>query len=377
MTSEPRGGGRSSARRRLSVLWRRLRGGALTPGRAAASVGVGVFVGALPLYGLHFPLCVAFCLPLRLDVVSAYLAAHINNPFTGAGLLTLEVEVGSLLLTGRFTAFDLERARETGVSGFALQAGVGAVVVGLTLAVVGAAVTGVVAGRRARHHDARLGLDKTIARYERARRADRMYVRGKLRGDPLVSSLRDLGEVGAVLDAGAGRGQFGLLLLDWGAASSVEGFDWDERKVEVARLAASGDAQFSVGSLTERELRGAQTLLLLDVLHYLSIAEQDSLLARAASSLRPGGRLVVREVDEGSGWRAALTRLTERLAIRLGYQRGRTVQVRPSAEIVAVLEASGLECEVGPSSEGTPFSNVVIVARRPDDRQVDSPKRSG
>jgi uncharacterized protein (DUF2062 family) len=108
---------------------------------------VGVFVGSLPLYGLHLPLCTLICLPLRLDVVAAYLAAHISNPIVAPFLLVLEVNVGSLVLTGQLAPFDIARAKSTGVSGFAAQTAVGAVLVGAVLAAFGAALAYLVASR--------------------------------------------------------------------------------------------------------------------------------------------------------------------------------------------------------------------------------------
>jgi uncharacterized protein (DUF2062 family) len=38
---------------RIRALWRRLRGGDQSPGRVALAVAVGLFIGSLPLYGLH------------------------------------------------------------------------------------------------------------------------------------------------------------------------------------------------------------------------------------------------------------------------------------------------------------------------------------
>jgi len=130
---------RASLRQNLRTVWRRLRGGEFSPTRFALSLAVGFFIGSLPLYGLHLPLCMAVCLPLRLDVLVAYVAAHVSNPLLAPLLLVLEVNVGSWLLVGRHAVFDVARARETGVSGFVVQAAVGAVVVGAALAVVGAA----------------------------------------------------------------------------------------------------------------------------------------------------------------------------------------------------------------------------------------------
>ncbi len=99
---------------RWARLWRRLRGGGLTRARAAASVGVGLWVGSLPVYGLHFPLCLALALPFSLDLVLAYLAANVSNPLFAPFLVYAEIQVGSLLLDGHFAPFSLEHARTSG-----------------------------------------------------------------------------------------------------------------------------------------------------------------------------------------------------------------------------------------------------------------------
>src|SRR5688572_22335354 len=129
-------------------MWRILRGGESSPARLAASIALGLFIGCLPLYGLHLPLCLGACLLLRLDAVVAYLAANISNPLLAPFILTAEVEVGSLLLTGEHAAFDVERARRVGIVGFAAQAAVGGLVVGLFMAVIGGAAAYALAPRK-------------------------------------------------------------------------------------------------------------------------------------------------------------------------------------------------------------------------------------
>jgi hypothetical protein len=59
-----------------------------------------------------------------------------------------------------------------------------------------------------------------------------------------------------------------------------------------------------------------------------------------------------------------VTELQERVTTRLGFNRGARVNVRPIAALTKVLEAEGFECEVTPCWGGTPFANVLIVARR-------------
>jgi uncharacterized protein (DUF2062 family) len=352
----------------LARFWRVLRGGKSTPGKLAASAALGLFVGSLPLYGLHFPLCLAACLLFRLDLVLAYLAANISNPFVAPFLVTLEVEVGSYLLHGEAASFDVKHARELGASGFFAQAAVGSVVVGGVLAALGGAVTWLLASKTARPaSELDAARERTITRYRTSGVGDRKYVEAKLRYDPVLGCIAELGlDLGNVLDAGAGRGQLGLCLLELGQARTLSGFDLDARKIDVARRAAGDSARFEVGDLKNAEFSNFDTLLLVDVLHYLGAETQDALLERAARALAPGGRILIRETDGARRRSGYFTRLAERAARLTGWHRGnQTLCFRPLAELVARLEALGLRCRALDASRGTPFSNELLVAVRP------------
>jgi uncharacterized protein (DUF2062 family) len=352
----------------LSRLWRILRGGESSPARLGAAVAIGLFIGCLPLYGLHLPLCLGACLLFRLDAVVAYLAANISNPLIAPFLLTAEVEIGSLLLTGRHAAFDVERARSVGIVGFVKQAAVGGVVVGLVLAILGGGAAYALSPSRARKRAPELlaAIERTLHRYTSAGVADRQYVRGKLKHDPALDCLANLEfDLGDTVDAGAGRGQFGLCLLELGRIKSLIGFDLDDRKVALARLAGRGDAAFKVLDMAQAELPNADTFLFIDVLHYLPEAEQDALLQRAAQCLRPGGRLLIRDANRKRGARSWVTRALERLATATGWHRTRSkLCFRSADELVQALERAGLACRVQGAAQGTPFDNVFIVAQR-------------
>ncbi len=355
----------------IARIWRRLRGTRQSPARVALAVAIGLFIGCLPLYGLHVVLCAVLCLPLGLDFVLAYLVANISNPLVAPFLITLEVEVGSLLVTGRHAGFTLARAKETGVLGFVWQAFTGSVIVGGVLAALGSGVAYSVARRRGATHEVEArddaldaAVQRTIARYTRAARGDRFNVLGKLHWDPLTKMLAELPrDLGRVVDAGAGRGQFGLLLLELGACRELYGFDSDARKVQAASRAANGEACFETRDLLELPARPCDTLLLFDVLHYLPEAEQDELLRRASRVTRD--RIVLRELDARAGTRSALTRLGEWLSERLGMHRGRAGRhYRPIAHYRALLSELGFGCDEHGASQGTPFGNVLLVATR-------------
>jgi SAM-dependent methyltransferase len=269
-------------------------------------------------------------------------------------------------------AFDLTQARATGVLGFVLEAALGSVFVGATLAVAGGLLSLVIArafGARdstaAPPPDAlEQAIGRTVARYGTAPLGVRYYVAGKLAADPAVPELARLGPLGRVLDAGSGRGQFGLLLLELGRLDSLTGFDSDARKVRFSVAAARGEAHFSEQDLAHVTTFDADTVLLLDVLHYLTLAEQTALFQHISSSSGVS-RLVIRELDARGGSASRWTRFAEWIATRTGYNRAtRPLCYRSTAELERELEGLGWQCRTRAASRGTPFGNVLTVATR-------------
>jgi 2-polyprenyl-3-methyl-5-hydroxy-6-metoxy-1,4-benzoquinol methylase len=189
-----------------------------------------------------------------------------------------------------------------------------------------------------------------------------MYVAAKLRSDPLTRLLATLPfDLGSVLDAGAGRGQFGLFLVELGRCRELSGFDGDERKVKVAQLAASDSVHFEQRDLLALPEAEVDAVLLIDVLHYLPLLEQDDLLRACARVAR--AQIVIRELDAVAGARNFVTRAGEWLTKLTGYNRGRAARhYRPASAITEQLERLGFSCNVQSASKGTPFGNVLIVA---------------
>jgi uncharacterized protein (DUF2062 family)/2-polyprenyl-3-methyl-5-hydroxy-6-metoxy-1,4-benzoquinol methylase len=367
----------------LRGVWRRLRGTRGSALRAALAVAIGLFIGCQPLYGLHFVLVLLVCVPLRLDAALSYLVANISNPLVAPFLIVAEVETGSFVMSGHWVKLDVEQARATGAAGFAGQLALGGVLVGAVLALIGFGLAFALAwwGARLRGESAAASSDpaptlegqqelsaaieRTRRRYDACPASARYYVAGKLALDPVNRLLAELpGSFGNVLDLGCGRGQLALLLLELGRATCVVGLDSDARKVEVARRAGP-EASFRVAEVAPETLERADTILLIDVLHYMPLAEQDAVLRAAAQRLAPGGRLLVRELDadfERGRVRSSATRFFEWLGRNIGMNRGRATAYRSAKELSAVLESCGLDCSVIDASDGTPLANVLLVA---------------
>jgi len=203
-------------------------------------------------------------------------------------------------------------------------------------------------------------------RYANGSRAVRGYVAGKLRADPVIGRIVEIGRerpLGRVCDVGCGRGQLGVALLEAGVASSVRGVDWDEEKLAAARAASKGlDVVLDAGDVREWAIPACDTVTLVDVLHYLPEAAQDELLERAASAAKRC--VIVRELDPDRGWRSAITRAQETITTTLGYNTGERLVFRSIAGMAAVLERNGFRCVVEPAWGKTPFANVLLVAWR-------------
>lgn len=383
---EERGGDRNRGRRRrggrlrrsLEDLHVRLRTEGDTPRRRAGAVALGMFLGALPVWGLHLALCTVLARLLRVSRVLTYMAAHVNNPLTFPFLLWFEWGVGHLLTQGRWPQLAFADVRAQGTLGVTRDVLLGSLVVGLALAVVAGAVTWLVATRRSPTQFAHL-REVVAERYLGAGVLHWEFVRGKLRYDPVYRALLTthlLPRAGHLVDLGCGRGILLALLCavedeaepgEEPPPMELTGFDLKTSYLAAARIGLQTRARIRRADLADPDFTppDADTAVLLDVLHYLPAAAQERLVAATADALAPGGVLIVREADADAGWRFRATAAAERLA---ALARGRVRQrfhYRGRAAWAALLAAAGLETEGRDMSQGTPYGNVLLVGRKP------------
>ncbi len=198
----------------------------------------------------------------------------------------------------------------------------------------------------------------------------RHYVRSKLATDPLYNAvyetLRTSNE--ALLDIGCGMGLLAFYLRARGFAPPITGVDYDRRKIEDARTAIAkagfNDIRFVHGDARDTlpDFRGNITIL--DVLQYLPPEAQTDLLRRCATSVAPGGLLVIRSGLHEKGWRFEITRFGDALAKRFRWMKDAPAAYPTRETLREVLEAAGLEGTFSPLWGRTPFNNYLIVFRR-------------
>ncbi|MEO8835548.1 MAG: class I SAM-dependent methyltransferase [Caldimonas sp.] len=206
------------------------------------------------------------------------------------------------------------------------------------------------------------------------------FARGKLHRDPVFRHLLARGLIAPrtrVLDVGCGQGLLASLVRAAGIAARqgcwpsgwaeapldahVRGIEVLARDVERARGALGEDADVVCADMRTAAFANVDTVVILDVLHYVSVAEQDAVLARVRGALQGGGTLVLRIGDAAarrgfaaSGWLDRI--VTFARGQRVGPHAGRTL-----AAWTARLEELGFRVASEPMRSGTPFPNVLVV----------------
>lgn len=229
-------------------------------------------------------------------------------------------------------------------------------------------------------------LDAAAHPYLGADVFDRRFARNKLRFDPVFFALLRGGllpDRGTLLDLGCGRGLLLALLIaardqfhrgQWPPGwppppmnLTLQGIELNPDHASVAQRALINQAQVTPQDIRDAAFPPCSAIVLLDVLIYLEARDQVRVLERAAAALEPEGLLLVRDADAGAGFPFRVTRWSVRLQeILQGHLRNR-LHYRSALQWAGLLESLGFSVGVESMSAGTPFANMLFVARKNQD----------
>jgi 2-polyprenyl-3-methyl-5-hydroxy-6-metoxy-1,4-benzoquinol methylase len=150
---------------------------------------------------------------------------------------------------------------------------------------------------------------------------------------------------------------------------TFQGVDLDASGCEAGNQALKprfGERLFlASGDMCRADLRGYDAITILDVLHYIPFAQQDVLLDQIRSALGPSGLLVTRIGNAQGGWRFRVSQWVDLVMANAQGHRIRRMYCRPLNDWIHALQTRGFSVTAQPMSEGTPFANVLLVARVP------------
>lgn len=212
------------------------------------------------------------------------------------------------------------------------------------------------------------------------------FARGKLGGDPAFAGLLQRGLIPAnarLLDIGCGQGLLASLLGSltgqspaerawphgWAAPPSgvrVHGIELMPRDVARAQtaLAHLGErARFTLGNMCSTAFSPAEVAVILDVLHYVDYDAQEDVLRRVQAALTPGGTLLLRVGDAAAGLPFRISNWVDAAVTFVRGHRLSRLHCRTLDDWQALLRQLGFAVEAIPMHQGTPFANILLVAR--------------
>ncbi|MBN1671584.1 MAG: class I SAM-dependent methyltransferase [Kiritimatiellae bacterium] len=165
---------------------------------------------------------------------------------------------------------------------------------------------------------------------------------------------------GFIVDLGCGYGIFTNFLGLTGPDRKILGIEMNPAK---ARHAENGIANVTFASQDIRglDIPSADVVILMHVLHHLhSYPAQQELVAHCVDRLKPGGILLIDEVDRRPFWRLWLTRLADFLLYP-----GEPVYFRYRADMLKLIERFPLTVEVS-NVDGPlmPFAQTLYLCRK-------------
>jgi len=183
--------------------------------------------------------------------------------------------------------------------------------------------------------------------------------------DPLLPEIRAGG--GRMLDFGSGAGVLAFHCVERGYVESADGVDVASGAVEIARSVAASLPQaaqlrFHIGEVPAGEF---DAITMIDVMHHVHPAQQQSSFAELAARLAKGGVLVYKDIGSRPRWRAAANRLHD---LVLNRQWARYVPIE--TVIAWAVDDHGLELVRRTDFNQLVYGHELAVFRKPDGRLI-------
>ncbi len=225
-------------------------------------------------------------------------------------------------------------------------------------------------------------LDAAAAPFRSAGHFAWYFARGKLGVDPVFLGLLERGLIpdnARILDLGCGQGLLASWLLaaralfeagQWPARwppapkpLAYRGVELMPRDVRRASRALGERAEFVRGDMRTTDFPKADAVVMLDVLHYIDYSAQDDVLRRVREALVPVGVLLMRVGDAAGGVPFRISIWVDHLVTFVRGHRLSKLYGRSLQDWQTVLSRFGFTVEPVPMSQGTPFADVLLVAR--------------
>ncbi|MBY0471780.1 class I SAM-dependent methyltransferase [bacterium] len=210
--------------------------------------------------------------------------------------------------------------------------------------------------------------NEVLQRYSGAEFGLRQFLRLRWMLTPYSRMIQYLPQKGTIVDLGCGHGLLSLAVALERPECQVLGVDHDPKRLALASEASKGvgGVRYEEGSMSDVAIKEpVDAITIIDALHYFAPEEQERMIARCRDALKPGGTLLIREVDRSTGVRSIFNRAYERVAKLIKFTRSveESAHYRQPEEWGQLLKRLGFEANWFRCSHPL-FADVLFVARR-------------
>lgn len=172
---------------------------------------------------------------------------------------------------------------------------------------------------------------------------------------------------GKILDIGCGYGFMAMMLHFRSKERHITAIDYDEEKSSTAQhcFSRGNELQFVSGNALQFDMQVYDAILICDVLHYLTPADQQALIRNSMDHLKEGGKLIIREGNAEISDRHKGTLLSEFFSTTIfGFNKTSKegLSFLSATTIREIAAEKGFECREIDSSKHT--SNIVFVLNK-------------
>jgi len=159
-----------------------------------------------------------------------------------------------------------------------------------------------------------------------------------------------------LLDLGCGYGLFLALAKIANPKLHVIGLDLSEIKISAARRAFDASkypVQLAVIDISDFPEQSVDVITIIDVLYLVPIDQWNGILRKCFECLKPGGRLLLKEMNRSITWKFVLLYFEETIAVKiLGWTLGQSFTFPEPEETRRYLEQAGFAVEEIPLHRG-------------------------
>lgn len=172
---------------------------------------------------------------------------------------------------------------------------------------------------------------------------------------PLKEIDKAIPKHGKIIDLGCGEGVTAKFLART-KTRRVIGIDNSKKRLQKSDQT---NLNFVLADLRNYALKGADAVIISDVLHHLTYNDQKKLLAKIAVSLKKGGIFLIKEIDTNEFTRSKMSRLWDFIF----YPRDK-IYYHNSQDLKSHLESLGFRVKISRPSRFFPGSTTLFICQK-------------